>query len=344
MTDFGSFPHLLPVTRTPHHPTPVRPGQTRAYYSHALVLAPSPSPTLDYYFSHVTDKVPSRSIETCYASGPCAQRLKIQPGTWVVIFRHAHPSWLHMILSGREKLSRLTWFLDDDIPAMLRQRSLPALYVWKSVVRYLRVKALLAGRGTDYAFSTAELASRFPNVPREVWVPRRVDSAAREFPVLYFYHATSSHHAELAWLAPIVGEVQRRVPNAWFEVFADRSGREIFRSVQRTRCIHPMAWADFLRYTSTFKADVGLAPLLDTVFNRARAPVKFFDIARTGAAGIFSESRTFAGTVRNGVNGLLVPNDPGRWVEAIIRLLQSPAERLRLATQASRDCGTIAEK
>lgn len=332
------------MTQTPHNSALVPPGHSRAGYNHALVLAPSPSPTLEYYSSHVADKVPSGNIETCYASRPCVKRPKLQPGTWVVIFRHAHPSWLRFILSRREELSRVTWFLDDDIPAMLWQRSLPTVYVWKSYVRYLHVKVLLAGRGTDYAFSTEELASRFPNLPREVWSPRRVDPPARELPLLYFYHATSSHHAELAWLAPIVGEVQRRVPEAWFELFADRTGREIFRSVPRTRCIHPMVWADFLRYTSTFKADVGLAPLLDTAFNRARAPVKFFDIARTGAAGIFSESQTFKGTVRDGVNGLLLPNEPERWVEAIIRLLQSPAERLSLATQASRDCGTASEK
>jgi hypothetical protein len=128
------------VTQNPHNSALVPPGQSRAGYNHALVLAPSPSPTLEYYSSHVADKVPSGNIETCYASRPCVKRPKLQPGTWVVIFRHAHPSWLRFILSRREELSRVTWFLDDDIPAMLWQRSLPTVYVWKSYVRYLHVK------------------------------------------------------------------------------------------------------------------------------------------------------------------------------------------------------------
>lgn len=309
-----------------------------------LVLSPGLSPTLDYYLPHVTTRAGDAPIEVCDSSLPCAAPPTLEAGTWAVIFRHAHRSWLNALLRKSGQLARVTWFIDDDIPAIWREQTLPRLYACRTFLNYLRIKGRLERLITDFAFSTPELAARHASPDAEVWPPRKIAVPLVKTRLLYFYHGTAAHRAELAWLAHIVAEVQRQFPEAWFEVFTDRRARELFRGIPRVRCIYPMSWPDYLSYTATFRADVGLAPLLDTSFNQARAPVKFFDITRTGAAGIYSTGPVYNNIVKNGVNGFLVPNEPKRWVEAIIRLLQSPAERLRLATEANRDCGTAAEK
>jgi glycosyltransferase involved in cell wall biosynthesis len=38
--------------------------------------------------------------------------------------------------------------------------------------------------------------------------------------------------------------------------------------------------------------------------------------------------------VRNGVDGLLLPNEPAEWVQAVLNLVQDPPRRERMATAA----------
>ena len=67
-----------------------------------------------------------------------------------------------------------------------------------------------------------------------------------------------------------------------------------------------------------------LAPLSDTAVNAARAPVKAFDAARLGAAGLYADAAPYRGFVRAGVDGLLLPMDPEAWAAAI----EAPAGRI----------------
>jgi hypothetical protein len=48
--------------------------------------------------------------------------------------------------------------------------------------------------------------------------------------------------------------------------------------------------------------------------------VKFYDYARMGAAGVYTDAAPYRGFVRDGVDGLLLPNEPARWVEALAAL------------------------
>jgi hypothetical protein len=325
----------------PHSVTPTLPtrGSGNSGCRRVLALACTGTPTADYYIPAAAARaLDGASITVVDASGPCIDQPPIEPGTWVIIFRHAHPSWLKLLVARRDKLVRVTWFMDDDIPGVIRENSLPRLYAWKTYARYLRIKGMLQTLGADYAFSTAELARRYPALRGEVWPPQQVKAESTRDRLLYFYHGTASHRAELAWLAPLVAEIQHRVPEAWFEVFADKKTRRLFRGIPRVRCIYPMNWPDFLTHTETIRADVGLAPLLDTSFNRCRAAVKIFDITRTGAAGVYSTGPVYQDVVVDGRNGLLLPNDQKLWASTVVRLLRSPEESRRLAAQAEQDC------
>jgi hypothetical protein len=323
-----SSPRDLPVT------APADPSGFRS----VVVLIPRGSPSLDYYLQNIRDRATGAEMHLIESGRLADESLSISAGSWLVVVRHAQNSWIKWLARRRENFARVTWFLDDDVARAASERTLPRLYAWRTFLRYFLVQRKLHELATDMAFSTTELAARYPEKPSEIWLARQVAAPSGLSPMTYFYHGTAAHRAELRWLVPIVAEVQRRVPAAWFEVFADRKAREFFRGIPRVRCIYPMAWPDYLAYTATFRAEVGLAPLLDTPFNRARAPVKFFDIARTGAAGIYSAGPTYGNKIRDGLNGLLLPNDPQQWTEAIVHLLLSPGHRSRIAEQAAIDC------
>jgi hypothetical protein len=89
-----------------------------------------------------------------------------------------------------------------------------------------------------------------------------------------------------------------------------------------------MRWENYLTFTASQPADIGLAPLLPGAFNAARGAVKFYDYARMGAAGIYTDVEPYRGFVRNGVDGLLLPNEPQRWIDAIAALAQDESPLL----------------
>ena len=65
--------------------------------------------------------------------------------------------------------------------------------------------------------------------------------------------------------------------------------------------------------------------------------MKFYDYARMGAAGIYTDVEPYRGFVRDGVDGLLLPNEPARWIDAIAGLAQpdgAALARLKAGVQA----------
>ena len=81
--------------------------------------------------------------------------------------------------------------------------------------------------------------------------------------------------------------------------------------------------------------DIGLAPLVDEPFNRARSELHWLEYSMAGATTM--ASGTMGGgpyeVIRDGVDGLLARNK-GEWIEGLRRLSASPALRQELAGRA----------
>jgi hypothetical protein len=96
-----------------------------------------------------------------------------------------------------------------------------------------------------------------------------------------------------------------------------------------------MSWPQYLAYTQSRKADIGLAPLLPSKFNAARGATKRMDYARMGAVGIYTDVQPYSDHVQHANDGWLLPNDPAVWVKTILELADNTALRaeMRLAVQ-----------
>lgn len=79
---------------------------------------------------------------------------------------------------------------------------------------------------------------------------------------------------------------------------------------------------------------VGLAPLADTAFNRAKSPIKWMEYAAAGMAGVFADLPPYRQVVEPEVTGLLAGPDPAAWREAVSRLACDSALRRRMAGRA----------
>jgi hypothetical protein len=99
--------------------------------------------------------------------------------------------------------------------------------------------------------------------------------------------------------------------------------------------LHPMRWQTYQAQLDRPGRSIGLAPLLDTSFNRARSHTKFYDITQAGAAGIYAEGPVYEGIVQHDKNGLVLQMEPDKWVQAIIALYENPTRVSDLVANAS---------
>nr|WP_315592650.1 glycosyltransferase [uncultured Cupriavidus sp.] len=83
--------------------------------------------------------------------------------------------------------------------------------------------------------------------------------------------------------------------------------------------------------------DVGIAPLVDSSFNRGKSGIKFYDYAALGLACVCSDVEAYRSVVRHGENGLLVANRTQAWIDALERLVTDHTYREALAACARQD-------
>ena len=122
--------------------------------------------------------------------------------------------------------------------------------------------------------------------------------------------------------------------NAVFEIVGKKEVFELYRGLPRVTVVHTLKWPAYQTFLAIPGRHVGLNPLLDNPFNKARSYTKFFDITRSGAVGIYTPGCACASVVDHGQNGLLVDSDPDAWVAAILSLTQDEDYRQTLLRNA----------
>jgi hypothetical protein len=313
-------------------PSPGTPAQAKAA-GRLVLLEEGRTPSGDYLLAPFLASLGPALVRLDARVAPRAGQLL--PGDFVVVQRYLHAPWRAAIERQRPVLAGLAWFLDDDLLDPQALSELAGPYAHKIRRMALSQRPWFEQMGSQWWVATEVLATKyagaFPSLlpfgpPPELATPRPL--------VRLVYHGTASHQAEIDWLHPVLAAVQQRSEATHVELFGELAVNRRFRDLPRVAVLHPMRWENYLAHTASHPADIGLAPLLPSRFNAARGPVKFIDYARQGAMGLYSRVPPYEGYIRDGVDGLLLPNDPDAWVEAILRWSADAGGRRRLAQAA----------
>jgi glycosyltransferase involved in cell wall biosynthesis len=301
-----------------------------------VVLHFGDTPTLHYYW---TSRFPhARYVDTASARPDVSVLLGASS---VILVRHVAPAWARALRGASGPIPPVIYFFDDDIPGILRDPHLPFGYAFRTARRFAGLRRTLRATGAAVLVSCPGLAARY-NLPESAILPPLPPIVPAAGPVeregqggvTVFYHGTTSHLREIGWLKDVFEGVSARLPDTVFELFGDARVRRMYRGLDYVRVAAPLPWAEFLARTGAARLDIGLAPLLDSPFNRCRSHVKFYDITRAGGVGVYSAGPVFEGAVLDGENGLLVENRVEAWVEAICRLARDRELREALRARA----------
>lgn len=273
------------------------------------------NPSSDYFVLPALRAGGYRVVRCGFADLPARQELD---GAAVVFVRYVPPAWARLVDNARGRLARLVFFMDDDVFDVRASAGMPWRFRFKLMRLAARWQGWLRRQDAELWVSTPWLQQKYATWRPLLVQPMPLPQAGPSCRV--FYHGSASHDAEIRWLKPVLAEALQRDQRLVFEIIGSRKVWRLYRDLPRVNVIHPMKWQAYQAFMAMSGRHIGLAPLLDVPFNRARACTKFYDITRCGAVGIYSPGSVCEGVVRHGSEGLIVALHQSAWVEAILKL------------------------
>jgi hypothetical protein len=256
-----------------------------------------------------------------------------ESGTSVVFVRYISNLWHKWVTHHRDSISRLIFFMDDDLFDWRALKNNSWGYRRKAWHLTARHRRWLQSENAELWVSTRYLAEKYRSWPAQILLPQSLSSPI-EPSVRVFYHGSGTHHLEYQWLDPVIRKVSEQNPRIFFELIGGTELSKSWRWHSNVVVVHPMSWPAYQSFGSIPNRDIGLAPLLTGHFNDARSHTKFFDITRCGAVGIYSRHPAYTDTIRDQVDGLILKNITAVWAHAILRLAGNTNLRLRMLESA----------
>jgi tetratricopeptide (TPR) repeat protein/GT2 family glycosyltransferase/glycosyltransferase involved in cell wall biosynthesis len=233
--------------------------------------------------------------------------------------------------------------LDDDLMNVPAEKDTDGSYA-----RNAFSLATLAKEAAAITVSTEPLAEKFrhlnwnvkviPNVISErAWFsPSPIDSqfpipdSISKAPVHLFkvlYMGNPTHTEDLAIIRPVFERLREEGhPIRLFVIGGEPETQESYLSwYQRLEVTDEIKeYPNFVRWFRAIAShcNLGIAPLVDTEFNRCKSNLKFLQYSAVGLPSLYSDVVPYSNSIERDVNGMLVENTTEAWYDAIVRCLQ----------------------
>ena len=260
-------------------------------------------------------------------------------GTAVVVSRYISERWITAITRHKARLGPIFYLMDDDVAAAIDSHRLPGGYrqrMTRVAGGEFRTMIRLCDR---FIVTSPHLFQRYQSLktdllePPYLHPPRDMKHLDKEGPIVITYQGTEGHRDDLAAISPALREIHDAFPNVRLQIIIGNLKfiPALLKGLERIEAFPPMQWHEYKIFRNRARAHIGLAPILDTPYNRGKSIVKFYDISALGAVGVYTNSAPYNEVIDHGANGLLVDNDPQMWSKALRWLVQRPEEIRRMA-------------
>jgi glycosyltransferase involved in cell wall biosynthesis/SAM-dependent methyltransferase len=252
-----------------------------------------------------------------------------------------------LITYCRDTGARLVFDLDDDLLFLPSHHPEHELYD-----EFRPVGLRLAAEADEFWASTRSLADRFVGIAQRIsvmpnqlddriWSAHDEDDSHPRRPVRFLYMGTPTHRPDFDQLIkPALSQLKREFGES-FELdligVANEAAPGGEWNIPRRSAEIGNSYPAFVRWLQSLGGyDVGLAPLLDVVFNRCKSDIKWLEYSAMGLATIAANLPAYNESIEHERTGLLAAADANGFREAMRRLIVDSELRRSLKRNASR--------
>ncbi len=282
----------------------------------------------------------ARAGVRCSATAAVSGVEELLAADLIVVQRQHDPRLLALLGEARAAGRTVVYEIDDLLHELPPDNPVAALYPPGSPQLEGIEAFVRAAHGVTV--STPELADAYRGLNANVHVlPLCIDFALRDWTtrppraggrVVVGWSGGATHVGDLR---PLAGAVRRALAAEPALDFAVYSTPGLGAWVARDWGLPPerlkvLPWRDFSAFPAGLaEFDIGLAPLADSAFNRAKSNAKLLEYGAWSIAAIASPVAPYARTLVQGVDGLFAA-DEDAWCDAILALARDPARRAAL--------------
>jgi glycosyltransferase involved in cell wall biosynthesis len=143
-----------------------------------------------------------------------------------------------------------------------------------------------------------------------------------------------SHYEDFWEIIEVIPEITKKYPQVHW-VMMGATWEYFWKDIPKDRHEY-LDWVHIEGYPYRMKligADIGIAPLRDTRFNRCKSSIKYYEHAAMGIPTVASNIPPYSHDIRDGRNGYLADTKE-EWIEKLSRLIEDTVERNRMGEEA----------
>jgi hypothetical protein len=271
--------------------------------------------------------------------------VNVKPGTNVIIVQRTafddiassrklaaniEANQAHLIIDNDDAFH----FIDESHPEYAAQkRRVEALdyLLTKADQIWLSVPALKP----TVAAATGKVVVVSNCLDKRVWTQAKKPAplADKQAPIRLLYMGTGTHDADFQMILPALDAVAAKHPGAFtltiVGVAEDLPDRPWLERLYQSSTTYPLFWEWFL---AKGPFDVGLSPLVDSEFNRAKSDIKCLDYLAMGVVPAVSDVLPYQVPEINDFI-IKVKNTPPSWTQKLSDIVENPEAFRRRATR-----------
>lgn len=280
-----------------------------------------------------------RQIEVSGGSALTKAWESLEPNV-LVMSRYAGGSEGPAVDRARREGAKIVYHIDDNLFAVPRELGPQKFERYNAPARLAALEAAMRSADVVLA-STPELAhqlcERLPGVrvvAGEIYCAQTAvvsgPAAPRNGPAATIgYMGTSGHAQDLDMVVPAIAALLERHPRLRFETFGTIKMPAALRHFDG-RIGHHEGLADYAAFMQRLAGlgwHIGLAPVIDSPFNRCKADTKWVEYTSAGIAVVASDLPVYHRACADGAGVLVAPD---AWEAAIEQLLVDESSRISL--------------
>lgn len=242
-------------------------------------------------------------------------------------------AYLSLLLAMKDKYKLpLIIDIDDDPTSVHLEPNNPAYKAYLEPGNrhsdYAQMSLQLADMVT---VSTPYLYERFKYVNKNVViVPNAIDTKLfkkntrkRGEEITIGYAGSGSHQKDLEYISPVIKRIKEEFPQVRFKAIGPCTIPEIDEKLEFTN------FTDYPKALKAFNFDIGIAPIRDSLMNRAKSNLRWLEYTSLGIPTVASDVEPFKHT-----DHIEVCVDRQNWYESLKELIEHPGFRKICAEDA----------